>query len=318
MGAAGTTGGAFARLRYMRLALLIAIAAVTGWGQDLPPAWTDPKSSAQISVDLNLVVLPVTVRDRNGSFATDLTKENFQVSEDGAKQSVRLFRHEDIPVTVGVVVDHSGSMTRKIGNVVAAAVNFAKLSNPQDEMFVVNFNERVNLGLPDGVTFTHSSDEMRTAIANAPVAGQTALYDAIDIAIDRVRTGTADKKVLVVISDGGDNASTHKMDDILKKAADSNAIVYTIGIFDPTDPDQNPGVLKKLAKLTGGEAFFPAQYNDAVDICGEIARDIRHQYTLGYISTNTKSGGHRSVRVAAKAPGKDLVVRTRSGYEAAK
>lgn len=295
-----------------RIALLLLTA------QFLPPPYEAPDPSSKISVDLNLVVLPVTVRDRKGGFASDLAKDNFEIYEDGAKQSIRLFRHEDIPVTVGVVVDHSGSMTKKMGDVVAAAENFARLSNPEDEMFVVNFNERVSLGLPSDAPFTHSPNEMQKAIENAPVAGQTALYDALDVAMDRLKAGTADKKVLVVISDGGDNASSHTMPEILRKAGESNAIVYTLGIFDPTDPDQNIGVLKKLAKENGGEAFFPARYNEAVNICGEIARDIRHQYTLGYISTNTKPAGHRSVRVTAKAPGRDLAIRTRTGYEAAK
>ncbi|HVV47326.1 MAG TPA: VWA domain-containing protein [Bryobacteraceae bacterium] len=274
-------------------------------------------SSFQISVDLNLVVLPVTVRDRKGAFAGDLTKENFAVYEDGVKQSIRLFRHEDIPVTAGIVVDHSGSMTGKIADVVAAAEKFADLSNPRDQMFVVNFNERASLGLPPNVRFTHFATLLREAIENAPAAGQTALYDALGLAIERLHDGKPDKKVLVVFSDGGDNASQMKLHDVLDKAAQSNAIVYTLGIFAKDDPDQNTGVLKRLAKESGGQAFFPEHYRDAAEICAEIAKEIRHQYMLGYVSSSTKSGGHRKLKVEAHAPGKDLTVRTRSGYEAA-
>jgi VWFA-related protein len=273
-------------------------------------------SSFQISVDLNLVVLPVTVRDHKHGFASDLSKENFEVYEDGVKQSIRLFRHEDIPVTAGIVVDHSGSMTAKIADVVAAAEKFAALSNPEDQMFVVNFNEHATLGLPPDVPFTDFATVMRAAIEAAPAAGQTALYDAMSLAIDRLREGKPDKKVLVVFSDGGDNASKADMKDVLEKAARSNAIIYTLGIFAKEDPDQNTRVLKRLAKESGGEAFFPKQYKDAIEICGEIAKEIRHQYTLGYISTNTKSGGHRDVKVVARSPGRDLKVRTRPGYEA--
>jgi VWFA-related protein len=259
----------------------------------------------------------VTVRDRKGAFAGDLSKENFEVYEDGVKQSIRLFRHEDIPVTAGIVVDHSGSMTGKIADVVAAAEKFADLSNPQDQMFVVNFNEQASLGLPPNVPFTHFATLLREAIENAPAAGQTALYDALNLAIERLHDGKPDKKVLVVFSDGGDNASQINLHDVLEKAARSNAIVYTLGIFAKDDPDQNTGVLKRLAKESGGEAFFPEHYQDAAEICAEIAKEIRHQYTLGYISTSTKSGGRRKLRVEAHAPGKDLKVRTRSGYEAA-
>jgi len=268
----------------------------------------------KISVNLNLVVLPVTVRDRKGGFATDLSQENFEVFEDGVRQSIRLFRHEDIPVTVGLVVDHSGSMHNKISDVLTAAQVFVGTSNPEDQMFVVNFNERVTLGLPPAIPFTDRVGEIESAVFNAPVTGETALYDALGVALDRLKTGNREKKVLVVISDGGDNASLATLPQILKKAEESSAIMYTIGIFDQDDPDQNAGVLRRLAKETGGEAFFPAQFGEAVAICKDIARDIRHQYTLGYVSGNTKSGGQRTVRVVAKSPGKDLMVRTRPGY----
>jgi VWFA-related protein len=290
----------------VKVAPLLICAAL--FGQD---------SSFQISVDLNLVVLPVTVRDDDGGFASDLTKDNFEIYEDGVKQSIRLFRHEDIPVTAGIVVDHSGSMTAKMANVVAAAEEFAKLSNPRDEMFVVNFNEKASLGLPPNVPFTHFPTLLRDAIENAPATGQTALYDALDMAIDRLHEGKPEKKVLVVFSDGGDNASQTTMRDVLRRAAESNAIVYTLGIFAKEDPDQNKRVLKRLAKESGGEAFFPEEYKDAAKICAGIAKDIRHQYTLGYISTDKDPGGHREVKVKARAPGRDLKVRTRTGYEAA-
>jgi VWFA-related protein len=288
---------------------MLVVSAVT--------AQTPPDSSFQISVDLNLVVLPVTVRDSKGGFASNLTKDNFEVYEDGVKQSIRLFRHEDIPVTAGIVVDHSGSMTAKMGDVVAAAEEFAALSNPQDQMFVVNFNEQASLGLPPNVPYTRFATLLRDAIEDAPAAGETALYDAIDMALEKLHSGKPDKKVLVVFSDGGDNASKATLHEVLQKAVRSNAIIYTIGIFAPEDPDQNVGALKHLARETGGEAFFPQEYQDAARICAEIAKDIRNQYTLGYVSTNTKASGYRRVRVVARAPGRNLKVRTRAGYEAA-
>jgi VWFA-related protein len=300
------------------LALLSLVVARNARPQTPPWPATDNASSEpfQISVSLNLVVLPVTVRDRKGGFAADLRQTDFEVYEDGVKQSIRLFRHEDIPVTVGLVVDHSGSMQRKMPDVLAAAQTFVKNSNPEDQIFVVNFNERVTLGLPPDVPFATSADDLESAILRAPLAGETALYDAIDVALGRLHKGEREKKVLIVISDGGDNASVIAMHQVLKKAAESNAVIYTIGIFDQNDPDQDPAVLRRLARETGGDAFFPAQYNDTVAVCEGIAKDIRHQYTIGYVSGNTQPGGHRAVRVVARAAGKDLSVRTRPGYVA--
>ena len=298
------------------LALLVLPSAHSagprGLNQDPKP--TGQETPFQISVNLDLVVLPVSVRDRKGGFASDLKEQNFEVYEDGVRQSIRLFRHEDIPVTVGLVVDHSGSMQNKIADVIEAARAFVRSSNDQDQMFVVNFNERVTLGLPPGIPFTDRPEDMQYAILRAPLAGQTALYDALDTALDRLRTGDREKKVLVVISDGGDNASKLALPQILKKASESNAVVYAIGIFDKDDPDQNPTVLRRLAKETGGEAWFPDRSGEAAELCEGIAKDIRHQYALGYVSSNTVTVGHRSVRVVAKAAGKDLVVRTRAGY----
>jgi VWFA-related protein len=276
-----------------------------------------PANPFQISVDFNLVVLPATVHDRKGGFASDLQQENFEVFEDGVKQAIRLFRHEDIPVTVGLVVDHSGSMHPKIADVLLGARMLVQLSNPEDEIFVVNFNERVNLGLPSARPFTDRVGELQEAIMKDPIAGQTALYDAVGAALDRLQTGDREKKVLIVISDGGDNASRSTLAQVLKKAEASSAVIYTIGIFDRDDPDQNVPVLRRLAKESGGEAFFPEKFEETIGICKEIASDIRHQYTLGYVSTSNRTGGHRSVRVVAKAPGRDLTVRTRTGYLAA-
>jgi Ca-activated chloride channel family protein len=304
----------FASTAFVAALFLIFVEGVNP--QNQPSIGRDPSSPFQISVNLNLVVLPVTVRDRKGGFASDLREQDFEVYEDGVLQSVRLFRHEDIPVTVGLVVDHSGSMQRKLTDVLAAAQAFVALSNPDDQMFVVNFNERVTLGLPPTIPFTNRPDQMEAAILEAPVTGQTALYDALGEALDRLRAGNREKKVLIVISDGGDNASALTMPQILKKAGESNAILYTIGIFEPDDPDQNAGVLRRLAKETGGDAYFPGHFSEAVVICQDIAKDIRHQYTIGYVSGSAKAGGHRAVRVVARVAGKDLAVRTRAGYVA--
>ncbi len=276
--------------------------------------------SFRISVDVNLVVLHPTVRDGKGQFVSDLRAQDFYVYEDGVRQNIRLFQHEDVPVTVGLLVDHSSSMLGKLDDVSAAARTFVRSSSPEDQMFVVNFNEKVTLGLPDTVPFTDNSVELERAIAGTLAGGMTALYDAVAVAEERLQAGSRDKKVLIVISDGGDNASTHRWTEVLKTAERSSALIYTIGIFGPDDPDRNPDVLRRLAGATGGDAFRPGKLDDVVAICEGIARDIRHQYTLGYLSSNAaKPGAHRSIRVVAQSPGKGkLVVRTRSGYIAGK
>ncbi len=270
----------------------------------------------RISVNVDLVVLNVTVRDRDGRFVPDLLEQNFEIRESGVRQSIRLFRHEDLPVIVGLVVDHSGSMRPKLTEVIAAVRTFVQSSRSDDEMFVVNFNEKVTLGLPDAVRLSNRPEELAQAISNTPATGQTALYDAILKAQERLKASTREKKVLIVISDGGDNASTHNLPDVLKTAEQSSTVVYAIGIFDAEDPDKNPGVLQRLASETGGEAFFPGQLDQVVAICERIARDIRSQYTLGYVPANpAKPGSYRRIGVAARTPGQPkLFVRTRAGY----
>ena len=272
--------------------------------------------SFRISVDVALVVLHATVTDRQGGFVSDVGEQGFEVYEDGVPQRIRLFRNEDIPVTVGLVVDHSSTMRPKLTEVSTAARTFVRSSNPEDEIFVVNFNETVSLGLPGTIRFTHSTAELQTAIGTAPAGGQTALYDAIAKALEELQAGSRDKKVLIVVSDGGDNASKRSLDQVMKLAAQSSAVIYTVGLFDENDPDRNPGVLKRLAQATGGEAFLPGQLSEVVAICERIARDIRHQYTIGYVPLKlTPGGAYRAIRVLARANGHDkLSVRTRTGY----
>ena len=271
---------------------------------------------AQIRVDVDLVVLPATVQDRHGQRVSDLQQANFAVYEDRVAQRIRLFQHEDIPVTVGLVVDHSGSMHAKLAEVTAGAKAFVRSSNTDDQMFVVNFNETVSLGLPDSIGFTTDALELERAIWRSQAAGETALYDAIVSAFVRLQEGRRDKKVLVVVSDGADNTSRHNLAQVLDMAASSSVIIYTVGLFSPDDQDANPRVLHRLAQATGGQAFFPRELSDVVNVCERIARDIRSQYTIGYVSSNVKQDAvYRTVRVAALAPDHGrLFVRTRAGY----
>ena len=273
----------------------------------------------QISVDVALVVLEATIRDHQGHAVPQLRREDFAVFEDGRPQEIHLFRHEDTPVAVGLVIDHSGSMKEKLDEVTAGARAFVRASNARDQMFVVNFNEKVSPGLPPGVRFSDGVDQLAAAVSGHPAVGMTALYDAIIDGLIRLQDGTREKKVLIVISDGGDNASKAPLDRVLKLAERSNAMIYTIGIFEPDDPDGKPGVLRRLAHETGGQAFFPSQLTETVEICERIARDIRDQYTIGYSSSSEKrDGAYHKVRLTARSTknGK-LSVRTRAGYSAA-
>jgi Ca-activated chloride channel homolog len=276
---------------------------------------TDTTGEYKITTDVRNVVLPTTVVDRKGDFVSGLTQENFKVYDDGKPQEIRYFAHSDIPVTIGLVVDSSDSMRSKRTDTVIAALYFVRLSNPQDEMFVVNFNDRPEFGLPAGVQFAGDALTLRAALLNQPCRGRTAMYDALAAALDHLSSGSRDKKALVLVSDGGDNASRRGFQEILDAAEKSNAIIYTVGLFDPDDPDRNPGILKKLAKATGGEAYRPETTAQLGEIATHIAKDLRNQYTLAYAPSSAARSAYHRVQVVATAAGHSrLSARTRSGY----
>jgi len=275
------------------------------------------KAAPKISVNSNLVDLPVKVTDGQGRFVSDLNRENFRVYEDGRIQEITLFENGDIPATVGLVVDHSGSMHTKLPEVSAAAVAFARSSNPQDEMFVVNFNDFVSMELPANIPFTSDARMLEKAVSSVTARGRTALNDAISAALDQLQWAHRERQALIIVSDGGDNASKHTFAQVLAQAQRSKAVIYSIGILDPDDEgEQNPRLLKKLVKATGGEAFFPGSAKEVGSICQQVARDIRQQYTLGYAPSSAGARDvYRKIEVQVIAPGHEkLRVRTRAGY----
>jgi VWFA-related protein len=286
--------------------------------QQAPTPEFHPPDPYKISVNVSSVVLHATVQNHNGSPVSGLGKDDFQVYEDGVLQPIEYFSHDDIPVTVGLVLDNSGSMQPNRDEVIAAGMAFARSSNPQDQMFVVNFNEYVSLGLPAGTPFTDQTAQLQVALARFDANGETALYDALALALRHLKLGNRDKKVLIVVSDGGDNASKYKLDEILTLAAQSDAIIYTVDIHVEEDLDRNPKALRRLATATGGENFVVESLPEVVPICERIAHDIREQYTLAYSPANRKQdGGYRAIRVKAKAQGHgSLSVLTRAGYYA--
>lgn len=292
--------------------------SLIAFGQPPPIIAQSAGETFGLVVNVDFVVLHTTVRNAKGQLAAALLQGDFTVYEDGARQTIRLFKQEDSPVSVGLVVDHSGSMRGKLDDVVAAAKMFVASSNPDDELFVVNFNENVTLGLPAAMSFTKRFDELTRAIASTPATGQTALYDAVAVALERLQTDTREKKALIVISDGGDNASKRTLAEVLALAERSSVVLYTLGIFEPTDPDRNPGALKRLAAATGGEAYFPPTRETIVAAAERIARDIRSQYIIGYSSNSVRQPhAYRKIRVVANSVERGkLIVRARAGYRA--
>jgi VWFA-related protein len=262
----------------------------------------------------DLVVLHVSVLDRHAGYVSDLPRDAFSVTEDGRPQQIEFFQHEDTPVTVGLVIDSSGSMRRRRESVIAAGMAFAASSNPADELFTINFNERVWPGLDEGQDFTNDGDTLRHALDRSTARGQTAFFDALSAAMRHLEKGHESRKVLIVVSDGGDNASRTTCDDILDRALRSDIVVYTVGVFDSDDDDKNPKLLKKLSDVTGGEAFFPRTNDDVKPVFERIARDIRSSYTLGYVPLDGGTREHR-LHVDVRDPERrKLSVRARTAY----
>jgi VWFA-related protein len=276
--------------------------------------------------DVDLVALHVTVTDARGEFIAGLKALNFRVYENKIEQKISVFSHDDIPVTMGLVVDNSASMRTKRAQVNAAALTFVRTSNPQDEAFVVNFNDEYYLDI-DG-DFTNDQKNLEDALAHIDTRGSTALYDALIGSLDHLKKGHKDKRVLLVVTDGVDNASRESFESTIKTAEKSNAAIYTIGVFSDEDRRTEKGDirrarkdLKALAEATGGQAYFPDTLEQVTPICEQVAKEIRNQYTLGYYPTNgAKDGTFREVKVDVIPPSgyEKLSVRTRVGYYAPK
>ena len=274
----------------------------------------------KIRVDVNLVVLHTTVLDDRGKFVDGLTQENFRVFEDKVEQKLSIFKREDIPVSMGLVIDNSGSMRDKRPRVNEAALTLVQASNPQDEAFVVNFNDDFYLDLDKD--FTNSVPELKEALERIDSRGSTALYDAIIGSLDHLKKGVKEKKVLLIVTDGEDNTSRNSLEKTVKEIQKTDTVIYTIGLLGQENKRSAKNAKKALteiAQASGGLAFFPENVDDVHAICEQVAHDIRHQYTLAYYPSNTaKDGSFRAVRVDVIPPrghGK-LVARTRNGYYA--
>ena len=303
--------------RTVLLAAVMVAGVMAGPGAQPPPASGQAPSPPVFSARAELVVLHVTVRDRRGAYVGDLPADAFTVLEDDVPQRIEMFLAQDAPVTVGLLVDNSTSMMPATAHILAAAGAFVRTSHPQDEIFALAFNDRVRAALPPEAPFTSDAATLDAALRGVIAPwGRTALHDAILTGLRYADRGTYPRKVLVVVGDGGDNASATSFDDVLPHVLASNAAIYTIAIVDPLDRDANPRRLRRLAELTGGEAFSPGRIGDVGGVIEQIARDIRHTYTIGFVpATSARDGEIRRIQVAARAPDRrGLSVRTRQQY----
>ncbi len=313
-------------LRNKTILIVLAAAPLAAWlvrAQQAPPekaALQTDNGSAVFRADTRLVVCHTTVVDKNGHLVTNLPESAFTVYENGQKQQIKVFRREDIPVSLGLIIDNSGSMRDKRAKVEAAALDLVKASNPDDEVFVVNFNDEAYLDNPHGKDFTNNIKEMEEALTRIDSRGGTAMRDAIRMSIDHLKEKAhKDKKVLVVVTDGNDNSSVISMEDLVRASQQSEVLIYPVGLM--SDEERREArraerALKDLADATGGEAFFPKELSDVERICHQVARDIRSQYTIEYTPSNpAMDGTFRQIKITVNAPGHPTV-RSRSGYYA--
>jgi Ca-activated chloride channel homolog len=280
------------------------------------PAALLAAQSGIFRAETRLVVLHATVLNGRGELVTNLDQRSFTVFENGKRQPIALFRRDDIPVSVGLLIDNSGSMRHLRLRVEAAALAFARASNPQDELFVVNFADKVRIDVP----MTSDLHVLEATIARTDSIGGTALRDAVDTAEGYLHEhGKWDRRVLLAITDGYDNASIKTVEQIRRQAEQTETVIDAIGLFDERDSGKSRAgrhELTTLTERTGGIAYFPATVDDIEPAAIAIARQIRNQYTIGYAPVNQGAdGSYRSIRVTVDNGG--LTVRTRAGYRAA-
>jgi Ca-activated chloride channel family protein len=300
----------------IRLAALSAFSFLL-WSQKPGEPKKDEESPVFRS-ETRLVVLHATVVDKNGHLITNLPQNAFQVLENNAQQQIKIFRREDVPVSMVLIIDNSGSMRDKRAKVEAAALALVKASNSQDEVAVVNFNDEAFLDTKHD--FTSDMKEMEEALTKIDSRGGTAMRDAVRMSIDHVKEkGKRDKKVLVVVTDGNDNSSTVGLENLVKAAQQSEVLIYAIGLLseeEKREAKRAKRALDALAEATGGQSYYPKELSEVDKVCRQVAHDIRNQYTIAYTPSNPAlDGSFRTIKVIASAPNRP-VVRTRSGYYA--
>ncbi|MCU1327343.1 MAG: von Willebrand factor, type [Bryobacterales bacterium] len=289
--------------------------------QPVPAQQTEKEKEqdAVFSSDTRLVPLNVTVTDKSGHLITDLPQSAFTVMENGTPQPIKIFKSEDVPVSIGLIIDNSGSMRDKRQAVESAALALVKSSNPQDEAFVVNFNDEAYLDTPG---FTSDISILEQALTKINAKGGTAMRDALRMSMEELRKkAKRDKKVLLVVTDGNDNASTETLESVVREAQQSDVLIYAIGLLSQEEKKEARAAKRALDLLvsnTGGQVFYPNAVTEVEAIAKEVARDIRSQYTIAYTPTNsTLDGTFRTIKVVVKSRN-NATARTRMGYYATK
>ncbi len=276
----------------------------------------EPEGPATFRSDTRLVVLHASVMDKAGKLLTSLPKESFKIYENGVEQQLRGFVREDVPVSMGIIIDNSGSMRDKRQKVEAAALSLVKASNRNDEIFIVNFNDDAFLDVP----FTNDVKKLEEGLTRIDSRGGTAMRDALSMSIDELKEkGKRDKKVLLVITDGNDNTSLLTLEKLLEKSHRSEILVYAIGLLNEEEKREAAKAkraLNSLANASGGLAFYPRELAEVEKIALDVANEIRNQFMMSYSPVNQNlDGTFRQIKVVVNAPGRP-VVRTRSGYYA--
>ena len=274
-----------------------------------------------ISVHTELVVAPAVVTDARGHRVGGLTRESFRIFDNGRLQPISAFHHGESSVTLGLIVDRSQSMRPKTQALLAAVTSLLRTSRTDDELFAVDFNDDVSLALAAGRPFTNDADELAAALGAVRAEGRTALYDGVAAGLEHLEGGRAERRALVLVSDGGDNGSRRTYAEVLALARRSDAVIYAIGLMgsSPAEEQEDAGLLQRLCKDTGGAAYFPRTDAEIAEASATVASDLREQYTLGFAPAERTNGRtFRKIEVTASAPGLGrLRVRTRSGYIAA-
>ena len=300
------------------LTLSLLASFCTLWAQAPPgtPSKNEPSEEPTFSVGTRLVVLPVSVVNKDGKLVTDLAQKSFKVFENGVEQPIKIFRREDVPISIGIIIDNSGSMREKRQKVESASLDLVRASNPMDEVFIVNFNDDPYLDVP----MTNDIKKMEEGIARIDSRGGTAMRDAIDGAMTYVKKeGHRQKKVLLVITDGNDNASSVSLEKLVNRAQQNEVLVYAIGLLNEEERREARLAKRALDTITrdsGGVAFYPKSAADVDAIALQVAHEIRNQYTIAYSPTvQEMDGSFRQIKVTVNGPGHPTV-RTRTGYYA--
>ena len=312
-------------LRSFVFSLVIVLSSFIVLAQETPQKLEkqDKDKDYTLSVVVEEVQLPISVLDKDGRPVNGLTKNDFAIFEDNVQQQIQIFKHEDIPLSLGLIIDNSGSMRNKRERVNSAALTFARESNPEDETFIVNFDDAAYLEQD----FTGSIGDLIDALDNIDTRGETALYDAVYLSVDHVKAGKKDKRVLLLVSDGEDNVSKYGLNKVVEALRESKVTLYAIGLLE--ENDQRGGlfkkppskkakeVLQKFAEITGGQAYFPKSLDEVEELVKDIAHEIRNHYTVSYTPSNRKlDGSWREIRVKVNPPKTTtkVTVHTKQGY----